>query len=100
MNKYRNTPTVADGITFSSKAEARRYGELKLLQRAGEITGFGIQPSFVLPSIGRYIPDFIVCGKDGNVWVEDVKGVETQVFKLKKRAWAANYPWMELRVLK
>lgn len=96
-NKYRNIKTVVDGITFDSKAEARRYQELKLLKAAGEIDGFGRQPSFVLSGGIRYVPDFIVCEK-GKVWVEDVKGVLTQAFKLKKRLWEADYPWMELRI--
>lgn len=98
--KYNNIKTTVDGITFASKAEARRYSELILLQRAGEIKGFGIQPSFVLTGGVRYIADFIVCDKNGNKWVEDVKGVETQAFKIKKKLWEACYPWLELRLIK
>lgn len=99
-NKYHAVKTTVDGITFDSKAEARRYGELKLMHRAGEIRGFGIQPSFVLSGGIRYRPDFIVCGKDGTVWAEDVKGVETQAFKLKRKLWEKEYPWLPLRVVK
>jgi len=99
-NKYRNVKTEVDGITFDSKAEARRYSELKLLADANEILGFGLQPSFALPGGIRYKPDFIVCGKDGTVWLEDVKGVETKEFKLKKKLWDATYPWLELRIVK
>ena len=44
--KYGNTKVKVDGITFDSKAEARRYGELKLLERAGEITSMELQPTF------------------------------------------------------
>lgn len=100
QSKYRNTKTEMDGHIFDSKAEARRYSELKLLQQAGEITGFGIQPSFVLPGSIRYRPDFIVCGKAGEIWVEDVKGMQTQAFKLKQRLWQEAYPWLELRVIR
>jgi len=99
-NKYRNIKTDVDGITFDSKAEARRYSELKMLADADEIMGFGLQPSFVLPGGIRYRPDFIVCGNDGTVWLEDVKGVETQEFKLKKKLWDSHYTWLELRVIK
>ena len=98
--KYNNTITEVNGLKFDSKAEARRYSELVLLQQASEITGFGLQPSFVLPGNIRYRPDFIVCGADGSIWVEDVKGVETQAFKLKRRLWQQAYPWLELRVVK
>ena len=97
--KYRNIKTEVDGITFDSKAEADRYCELKMLQAAGKVDGFGIQPSFVLADGVRYRPDFIVCA-GGHVWVEDVKGVETQAFNLKRRLWEERYPWMELRVIK
>ena len=100
QSKYRNVKTEVDGICFDSKAEARRYTELKLLADADEIMGFGRQPSFVLPGGIRYMPDFIVCGIDGAVWIEDVKGVETQAFKLKKRLWETHYKWLELRIIK
>ena len=97
--KYRNVKTEVDGITFDSRAEADRYRDLRVLLNVGEIRGFDLQPSFLLPGGVRYRPDFIVCGKDGVVWVEDVKGVETQAFKLKRKLWEQRYPWMELRVI-
>lgn len=99
-NKYRAVKTAVDGITFDSKAEARRYQELKLLKRAGEIQGFGIQPSFVLPGGIRYRPDFIVCDKNGRIYVEDVKGHETAAFKIKKKQFEAMYPYLELEIIK
>ena len=99
-NKYHNVKTEVDGISFDSRAEARRYGELKLLQQAGEIKGFMLQPSFSLPGGIRYRPDFMVCNADGTVWVEDVKGMETKEFKIKKKLWEAQYPWLELRLIK
>jgi len=99
-SKYHNVKTKVDGIAFDSKAEARRYSELKLMIVADEILGFGRQPSFVLPGGVRYKPDFIVCDKDSTMWVEDVKGVETQSFKIKKKLWEASYPWLELRIIK
>ena len=98
--KYRNVKTEVDGITFDSRAEANRYCELKMLLAAGEISGFDIQPSFVLDVGVRYRADFIVCDNAGKVWVEDVKGVETQTFRLKRKLWEQRYPWMELRVIK
>lgn len=100
VTKYHNIKTTVDGIEFDSKAEARRYTELKLLKQAGEIKGFGIQPSFVLPGGIRYRADFIVCDKDGLIWVEDVKGVCTKEFSLKQKLWKDSYPWLELRLMK
>jgi dsDNA-binding SOS-regulon protein len=99
-SKYRNIRTEIDGITFDSKAEAKRYEELKMLQQAGEIIGFNRQPSFVLDNQGtRYRPDFIVADGKG-VWVEDVKGIETPVFKLKRKMWIEKYPWLPLVIIK
>lgn len=91
--KYGNKKTEVDGITFDSKAEARRYGQLKLLERAGAIQGLTLQPVFVLiPSVtvqGRkrpaikYKADFQYIEGEKRV-VEDVKGVRTPVYNLKR----------------
>lgn len=98
--KYRNEKTLLDGITFDSKAEARRYADLKLQHRAGQIRWFSRQPSFVLPGGIRYRPDFIVCSPDGKIHVEDVKGYETKDFKLKHKLWDATFPGLPLVIIK
>ena len=99
-NKYRNVPCVVDGINFPSKAEARRYSELKLMKQAGTIRWFNRQPSFLLSGGIRYRPDFIVCDKDYRLWVEDVKGMSTPVFRMKQKIWAEMYPDIPLEVVK
>ena len=96
--KYRNQKTEVDGHVFDSKAEADRYSNLKLMERSGLIKGFMIQPSFYLTAGIRYRADFLVCGADGNIWAEDVKGIETKEFKIKKKLFNRKYPWLELRV--
>ena len=48
VNKLHNIPTVVDGIRFASRLEARRYSELKLLEKAGEITDLRWQVPFEL----------------------------------------------------
>lgn len=98
--KYRNTPTTIDGIRFDSKAEASRYSELKNIKATGKILWFTRQPSFLLPGGVRYRPDFMVCDCTGILWVEDVKGVETTEFQIKKKLWEETYPGFELRVIK
>lgn len=100
MNKYNNIKTTFDGFTFDSKAERRRYEELKLLKRAGEIKYFNLQPSFKFECGTRYLPDFIICDKNNKIWVEDVKGVETAVFKVKKKMFEREYPYLELVLVK
>lgn len=48
MSKYNAKKVIYDGITFDSKKEAKRYAELKLLERAGRITDLDLQKVFVL----------------------------------------------------
>lgn len=44
--RYKAVPVVIDGLRFASKKEAARYGELCLLQKAGEIKDLECQPAF------------------------------------------------------
>lgn len=48
MNKYHNCKVIIDGIKFDSKAEARRYVELKLMEDTGHIKELKLQPKFEL----------------------------------------------------
>ena len=83
-SKYYNIKSLVDGIQFDSKKEAARYGELKLLERAGEISELQVQPSFNLmvndQLICKYIADFSYLIEDKKypgvyaTIVEDVKG--------------------------
>lgn len=100
MAKYHNIPTTLDGYTFASKAEANRYASLLFLKRAGALSALGVQPSFVVAPGIRYVADFLCIGSDGKVWVEDVKGVETQAFRLKRKLFETAYPGLELRIIK
>jgi len=87
-SKYRAIPVVIDGHRFASKAEGRRYTELRLLEQAGEIDNLELQPRFDLIvagiDVGTYVADFRYLSPAGVV-IEDVKGVRTPVYKLKKR---------------
>lgn len=94
MRKYKNKKVELDGKTFDSRLEARRYQELKLLEQAGEIHSLCCQPEFVLQEPFkhgkskfreiRYIADFLYI-EDGRKVVEDVKGMRTDVYMLKKK---------------
>jgi len=94
--KYRNKPTVVDGRRFMSKLEAKRYEQIKLLVEAGEVKAFRCQPRYELVAGITYVADFEIVWADGRVTVEDVKGVATDVFKLKHRLfdhfYAGKYP--------
>ena len=91
-NKYRAKRVVVDGYNFASKAEARRYGELKLMQSARKISGLLVHPKFLMRVVGvnyeviTYIADFSYRDRiTGELVVEDVKGFKTAVYNLKKR---------------
>lgn len=103
--KYRNVPVVVDGIRFASQAEARRYQELRLLERGGDVRKLELQKRFPLyvedrfhdlHHVGDYVCDFayeerMVGTLDWRVVVEDVKGVKTPVYQLKKKLLSALY---------
>ncbi len=93
-NKYGAIKTTVDGIKFDSKKEAARYRALVLLQKAGHISDLSLQPRFDLiingTKIGFYKADFKYT-QDGKVVVEDVKGVLTPVYKIKKKMIKAIY---------
>lgn len=109
MNKYKNKKVQIDMYVFDSIAESRRYKELALLEKAGEIENLQLQPKFLLQDSFKkngktyrkieYIADFMYKEK-GKVIVEDVKGKETEVFKLKHKLFEKKYPGLELRIIK
>ncbi len=106
-SKYGARPTMIDGIRFASEREAKRYCELKLLEKAGEIHDIRLQPGFDLAAfnrggglphlIGRYVADFAYCRclrtpcVRSHVVIEDVKGFKTPLYKWKKKHVEAQY---------
>lgn len=106
--KYHNKKVTYDGITFDSKKEARRYCELRLLQKAGDITDLELQKEFVLipnqykdvlkvtkkgdkvekkllERAVKYKADFVYRDKEGNLIVEDTKGLKTKDYIIKRK---------------
>lgn len=105
-SKYNNHKTTVDGIEFDSKKEARRYSELRLLERAGQITNLQRQVKFCLiptqfepDTIGprggvkkgkriehecAYIADFVYT-QNGELVVEDTKGFKTKDYIIKRK---------------
>jgi hypothetical protein len=99
-SKYRAVPTEVDGVRFASKAEARRYGELSLLVKARKIRQLELQPEFPIVvngvKVAKYVADFryqtIPWDYEGiETVVEDVKGMKTPVYRLKKKLVEAQY---------
>lgn len=116
-NKYNAKKVSLDGIEFDSKKEARRYQELLLLQKAGEIYMLERQKVYeLLPAqrepdtVGKrgglikgklleraveYVADFVYTDKNGKTVVEDVKGFREggayAVFVLKRKLMLYRY---------
>lgn len=108
-NKYGNNKVTLDGIVFDSVKEANRYMELKILEKAGEITDLELQKSFVLiPSQyetyerygkkGQRLKDGRRCieksvvyradftyKENGKTIVEDTKGMRTHDYIIKRK---------------
>lgn len=87
-NKYRNKKTVVDGIKFDSQREATRYSVLKIMQAAGVISDLRLQVPYVINVNGlkicKYVADFVYIDRGREV-VEDVKGMKTPTYNLKKK---------------
>ena len=107
--KYNARKTKIDGYTLDSRAEARRYRALKLMVSAGEIAFLVVHPRFTIHDayIDRngnkvakieYVGDFRYRNGQTKV-VEDVKGVETAVFKLKAKMFKRYYPQFDFRII-
>lgn len=95
MNKYKNRRLVWDGMEFESQKECMRYRDLKVLQKAGEISVLRRQVRYELvPSqkidgktVERpvvYVADFVY-EENGQTVVEDVKGLKTDVYIIKRK---------------
>lgn len=103
-NKFGAIKTTLDGFTFDSRAEATRYATLRQMERAGLIRNLELQPIYPVTINGvlvcKYKADFRYIdpakigphGQVGCTVVEDVKGVRTPVYRLKKKAVEALYP--------
>lgn len=103
-NKYHAQKCVVGGEAFDSRKEARRYSELLILKKAGEITNLQRQVKYILipsqrecvikngvPKMGKvierecsYIADFVY-EEDGKTVVEDVKGYKTKDYMIKRK---------------
>jgi hypothetical protein len=96
-NKFGARSVVtAEGLRFDSQREYARWRELQLLQQAGVIEHLVRQLPYFLharngeQAVATYRADFVYL-KDGSLVVEDVKGVKTAMYKLKRKWMKAEY---------
>lgn len=94
-HKYKAKPVVLDGVRFDSLAEAARYWDLTILQRAGKITDLKIHPRWpiVINNIKVCVVelDFSYLDEKGQLRTEDVKGCMTALSNLKRKMIGATY---------
>lgn len=103
QTKYRNIKAEFNGEVYDSRKEMRRAAALEMLVRCGRIKGLERQKRFILQDgyitrDGRsirpisYIADFVYYDNDRRGWVvEDVKGVRTDVYKIKRKMFEYRY---------
>lgn len=101
QNKYHNKKVEYDGIKFDSQKEKSWYIKFKLMEKAGEIHDLKMQFPFTLIETFKlqdktyrktiYKADFTFIDKEGKYHVIDVKGIRTDVYKLKKKLMAWKY---------
>lgn len=112
-NKYHARRVSVDGEKFDSQAEYERWRELRLLERAGEISNLERQVKIPLEIGGRpikvrskgypngrpvkYWADFVYFENGQRVY-EDKKGFDTPISRLKRAVVEAMYPGVEVRV--
>lgn len=106
-NKYKNVKTEVNGITYHSKLEGKYAFELNARKLAGEILDWERQVKIDLSVGNRHITnyyiDFLVHHLDGTKEYVEVKGFETEVWRLKWRLFECLYsdiPNVRLTVVK
>ncbi|MFB1100880.1 DUF1064 domain-containing protein [Terribacillus sp. JSM ZJ617] len=108
-SKYGSKKVKLDGHTFDSKAEAHFYQYTKLRLKAGDIQSYELQPRYLLQEAFKhqgksiqkmeYVADFLITHNDGSQEVVDVKGVETEAFKIKKKLFYKRYQDLKLSLM-
>ena len=99
MGRTKAKRTIVDGIEFGSKAEAARWCELRMLERAGKISDLERQPRQPIFTKGQvtiwYTGDFRYF-VDGNPIWEEVKGMQDTAYLLRRKMFVATYPFAAL----
>ncbi len=93
---------TVDGIVFASLAEARRYGELKLLEKGGHIRRLELQPVYTIEINGKHVCKVILDFRyfEGHECVvEDVKGRDNALSRLKRKLVESAYPGTKIRLV-
>ncbi len=111
-SKLQSIECIVDGIKFQSRLEARRYTQLKQMERDGMIRDLELQPKFLLQDKFEdkyshkiyqpihYIGDFLYFDENGQQICEDTKGFFTEVARIKWKLVIARYPDVKFVLLR
>jgi len=104
MNKYHNTITEYRGRKYHSIKEMEYAVNLDWKLKAGDIIEW--EPQVKLPlivngvKICTYIIDFRVVDKNGKETYTEIKGAETELWKIKYKLAKVLYPELDFLVVK
>lgn len=109
-SKYGNKRVTVKGVVFDSIAESRYFLVLLDKKKKKEILDYELQPRFLLQESFKkngetfreieYVADFKVIHNDGRIEIVDVKGMETEIFKIKRKLFEYKYPELSLVLVK
>lgn len=91
-HKFYAKPVYDDGFHFPSKLERDYYRYLKHEMETNKVLFFLRQVPFHLPGGTKYVCDFMIFHKDGNVQIVDCKGHDTTLSKTKRKQVESFYP--------
>lgn len=104
MNKYGNKKSrCLSQHVHDSKGEAGYCNRLLAMRHSGEIHDYFIQQPFILAPGIKHVVDFVVVGKQPlgvEISVHEFKGVETQVWRIKRKLFKEKYPHWKYIVIK
>lgn len=90
-NKYNANKTEFNNRTYDSGKEAARAADLQLMEKVGTIFNLGYQVRFPLPGNIYYVADFVYLDEKLKPVIEDVKGIKTPVYRMKKKLFEEKY---------
>ena len=104
-SKYNAKKVMIDDIIFDSINESKFYLYCLYLRAQKKLTDFSMQQEYeLLPAYTNhdgkkirkisYLADFVLTYPDDSIHVIDIKGMETPVFKIKKKLFEFKYPYI------
>ena len=98
-HKFNATAVKKDKICYASQKEFKYSLYLDSLKSKGDVLGYLSQVPVRFKCGSKYVMDFLVFYSDGSCEGIEVKGFETETWKLKKKLFDDEYEWLTLRIV-